>query len=198
MEYLKTFYRLWCPGAIWSAAIAIVSVQFSQGWHLFSGPSGASILPRRDTNQYCLLLKPIRDCKIFELSTLLRNMQSSRSPPIVAEEKCPTRSIIDDVAFLRNVQTVQKLVLCVSTCHNSTSLEEYSTFRISLFRTLQICWISAALCETFSRELPLNWSSSFWVFDASTSTPGCITTLRTIFSPMKFLWFRQHFSCIPW
>jgi len=61
------------------------------------------------------------------------------------------------------------------------------TFRISLFRTLQICWMSAALCETFSRELPNNWSSSFWFFDASTSTPGCITTLRTIFSPMKFL-----------
>jgi hypothetical protein len=25
------------------------------------------------------------------------------------------------------------------------------------------------------------------LFDISTSTPGCITTLRTIFSPMKFL-----------
>src|SRR6266536_6262016 len=72
------------------------------------------------------------------------------------------------------------------------------TFRISLFRTLQICWISAALCETFSRELPDNCSSSFWVFDVSTSTPGCMTTLRTIFSPMKFLYiqsaFGPHFS----
>jgi len=27
-------------------------------------------------------------------------------------------------------------------------------FRISLFRTLQICWISAADCETASRLLP--------------------------------------------
>jgi hypothetical protein len=61
------------------------------------------------------------------------------------------------------------------------------TFRISLFRTLQICWMSAADCETFSSELPYSCSSSFWFFEGSTSTPGCITTFRTIFSPMKFL-----------
>ena len=66
----------------------------------------------------------------------------------------------------------------------------FLTFRISLFRTLQICWMSAADCETFSSELPNNCSSSFWFFDGSTSTPGCMTTLRTIFSPMKIL-------CIP-
>ena len=47
--------------------------------------------------------------------------------------------------------------------------------------------MSAALCETFSRELPVSWSSSFWFFDASTSTPGNIVTRRMIFSPMKFL-----------
>jgi hypothetical protein len=47
--------------------------------------------------------------------------------------------------------------------------------------------MSAALCETFSRELPDSWSSSFWFLDTSTSTPGCMMTLRTIFSPMKFL-----------
>src|ERR1700761_4361315 len=47
--------------------------------------------------------------------------------------------------------------------------------------------MSAALCETFSREMPVIWISSFWFFAGSTSTPGCIVTLRTIFSPMKFL-----------
>ena len=61
------------------------------------------------------------------------------------------------------------------------------TLRISLFLTLQICWMSAALCETFSSELPVNCNSSFWFLDASTSTPSCIVTFRTIFSPRKLL-----------
>ena len=61
------------------------------------------------------------------------------------------------------------------------------TFRISLFLTLHICWISAALCDTFSKEFPVSWSSSFTFFDGSISTPGSKVTLRTIFSPMKFL-----------
>ena len=61
------------------------------------------------------------------------------------------------------------------------------TFRISLFRTLQICWMSAALWETPSSELPLRTSSSFWAVETATSTPDCMMTLRTIFSPMKFL-----------
>ena len=81
---------------------------------------------------------------------------------------------------------------CQSYSHIS-SLRSCHTFRISLFLTLQICWMSAADWETFSRELPLNCSSSFWFFDISTSTPGCITTLRTIFSPMKFLYIPSAF-----
>jgi len=104
-----------------------------------------------------------------------------------------------NVALLRNIQTVQELYHIKSanyfhksiTPHTvfSSSLRNYCvlTFRISLFRTLQICWISAALWETFSSELPDNCSSSFWFFDASTSTPGCMMTFLTIFSPMKFL-----------
>lgn len=47
--------------------------------------------------------------------------------------------------------------------------------------------MSAALWETFSSELPVSWSSSFWFFDASTSTPGSMVTRRIIFSPIKFL-----------
>ena len=65
------------------------------------------------------------------------------------------------------------------------------TFRISLFLTLHICWISAALCETFSKEFPVSWSSSFTFFEGSTSTPGNKVTLRIIFSPMKFLHIQQ-------
>lgn len=61
------------------------------------------------------------------------------------------------------------------------------TLRISLFRTLQICWMSAALWETASRELPDRTSSSFWALETSTSTPCCMTTRRTSFSPMKLL-----------
>lgn len=61
------------------------------------------------------------------------------------------------------------------------------TFRISLFRTLQICWMSAADWETASRELPLRTSSSFWALEISTSTPCCMMTRRTSFSPMKLL-----------
>jgi hypothetical protein len=104
-----------------------------------------------------------------------------------------------NVTLLRNIQTVQELHLCQHVAHISTQGKRQShTFRISLFRTLQICWMSAALCETFSSEFPNNCSSSFWFFDASTSTPGCITTLRTIFSPMKFLYSfpsALHLSC---
>ncbi len=47
--------------------------------------------------------------------------------------------------------------------------------------------MSAALWDTASRELPKMISSSFCALEISTSTPGCMTTLRTIFSPMKFL-----------
>ncbi|KAL2280707.1 hypothetical protein FJTKL_12412 [Diaporthe vaccinii] len=65
--------------------------------------------------------------------------------------------------------------------------ENYLTFRISLFRTRQICWMSAADWETASRELPDRTSSSFWALEISTSTPDCMMTLRTSFSPMKFL-----------
>ena len=54
--------------------------------------------------------------------------------------------------------------------------------------------MSAALWETFSSELPVSWSSSFWFFDASTSTPGNIVTRRMIFSPMKFLDGQIHQS----
>lgn len=47
--------------------------------------------------------------------------------------------------------------------------------------------MSAALWETASRELPSRTSSSFWFLEISTSTPFCMTTLRTSFSPMKLL-----------
>jgi hypothetical protein len=84
-------------------------------------------------------------------------------------------------------------------------------FRISLLRTLQICWMSAALWETSSRDycvlaekrkrkassaltLPQSCSSSLVFFDASTSTPGLIMTFRTSFSPMKFLISTSHWS----
>ena len=135
-------------------------------------------------------------CKTFILSTLLNNMQSSPYADSASiryvRKSCPCRSILINVALLRNVQTVQELFL-MSVRISSSRLnccQECLTFRISLFRTLQICWMSAADCETFSSELPYNCSSSFWFFEGSTSTPGCMTTLRTIFSPMKFL-------CIP-
>lgn len=119
-------------------------------------------------------------------------MQSNPYAPSqqVIEEKCPARLFLDNVTLLRNVQTIQELHQSVSKLATFVQGPSKFTFRISLFRTLQICWMSAALCETFSREFPESWSSSFWVVDASTSTPGCITTFRTIFSPMKFL-------CIP-
>jgi hypothetical protein len=91
---------------------------------------------------------------------------------------CPSPKHIDRPRTIRPVSLPPNLI-------QSRDLE--FTFRISLFRTLHFCWMSAALCETFSRELPLSCSSSFTFFDTSTSTPGCITTLRTIFSPMKFL-----------
>ena len=103
-------------------------------------------------------------------------------------ESCPARArlLFLNVALLRNIQTVQELL---QRQLNRPPLQQMwsLTFRISLFRTLQICWMSAADCETFSSEFPNSCSSSFWFFEGSTSTPGCITTLRTIFSPMKFL-----------
>ena len=61
------------------------------------------------------------------------------------------------------------------------------TFRISLLRTLQICWMSAALWETASRELPESWSSSLTLGEVMISTPGWQTTRRTYFSPKKLL-----------
>jgi hypothetical protein len=109
------------------------------------------------------------------------------TPRHIVRKSASNPLILDDVALLRNVQTVQELGLCQCAIILYLLWKCGHTFRISLFLTLQICWMSAALCETFSRELPLNCSSSFWFLETSTSTPGCITTLRTIFSPMKFL-----------
>src|SRR5687767_8406883 len=82
--------------------------------------------------------------------------------------------ILNDVALLGNVKTVQELIdnklaksnLATRIDLSSTmgELEDMVvinlTFRISLFRTLQICWMSAALWETASTELPLRTSSS--------------------------------------
>lgn len=117
---------------------------------------------------------------------------------------CP--SLLNHVALLRDVETVQELLTRVSfgilasgvggtRCQCSVVLFVGRTFRISLFRTRQICWMSAALCETASSELPLRISSSFCAFEISASTPGCITTFRTIFSPMKLLQRIQVSPC---
>lgn len=92
-----------------------------------------------------------------------------------------------DIRPFRYVEPVQEL----HGRHVSMGLHlsrcESRTFRISLFLTRQICWMSAALCDTFSREFPVMVNSSFWFFEISTSTPSCIVTRRTIFSPKKFL-----------
>ena len=61
------------------------------------------------------------------------------------------------------------------------------TFRISLFLTLQICWISAADWDTFSRELPDKTTSSLTLAEVSITTPGNMVTRRMIFSPKKLL-----------
>ena len=68
-----------------------------------------------------------------------------------------------------------------------TNLDASPTFRISLFLTRQICWMSAALWETSSSELPLTVNSSFWFFEISISTPFLIVTRLTIFCPTKLL-----------
>lgn len=101
--------------------------------------------------------------------------------------------LLDNVALLRDVHTVQELFAMSESCASSGKCQagkvrfECLTLRISLFRTLQICWMSAALWETASRELPVMVSSSFWPLETSTSTPPCMVTRRTSFSPMKFL-----------
>ena len=92
-----------------------------------------------------------------------------------------------NIAPLGHVQAVQELHCQERQLMYFFGSTIMRTFRISLFLTRQTCWISAALCDTFSNELPVSWSSSFWVFEVSTSTPGCIVTLRTIFSPRKLL-----------
>lgn len=113
--------------------------------------------------------------------------------------------ILDDVALLRDVHTVQEL----SSCQLFSSSRKVSgrdkdraqhqvgdnhTLRISLFRTLQICWMSAALWDTASTELPVMVSSSFWPLETSTVTPPCIVTRRTSFSPMKLLSIQRQLS----
>lgn len=110
------------------------------------------------------------------------------------------RRVLDDVALLRDVHAVKELSsksaaamspeqpLSIEALRGRVSL----TFRISLFRTRQICWMSAADWETASRELPDRTSSSFWALEISTSTPDCMMTLRTSFSPMKFLFDREN------
>jgi hypothetical protein len=102
--------------------------------------------------------------------------------PLNPHRCCPSPKRTDRPRTISNVRTKSP--------SSKKGSQRNLTFRISLFRTLQICWMSAADCETLSSELPYSCSSSFWFFEGSTSTPGCITTFRTIFSPMKFL-------CIP-
>lgn len=92
-----------------------------------------------------------------------------------------------NVTPLGYVQAVQELYLSKASADCLLRNSTKPTFRISLFLTRQICWISAALCDTFSSEFPVSCSSSFCVFEISTSTPCCIVTFRTIFSPRKLL-----------
>ena len=95
--------------------------------------------------------------------------------------------LLDNVAPLRHVQTVQELVDVSDTHPTRGKYWIQRTLRISLFRTRQICWMSAALWETPSRELPESWSSSLTLGEGITSTPGWAVTRRTYFSPKKLL-----------
>ena len=96
----------------------------------------------------------------------------------------------DHFSFIRAISLYSSAML-----PRSLTYRPSKNFRISLFRTLQICWRSAADCETFSRLLPVISIWSFTPFEASTVTPSCMVTLRTIFSPKKFL-PNQNVSCL--
>lgn len=105
--------------------------------------------------------------------------------------------VLNNVGLLGDVETVKELQEVSIRVRFDFRVQGglRRTFRISLFLTLQICWMSAALWETFSRSLPVRRSSSFWALEASTSTPSCMTTFLTIFSPKKFLLRKsQHWS----
>lgn len=70
------------------------------------------------------------------------------------------RLLGDNVTPLRHVQTVKELRMLLARSHTQPGYYIALTFRISLFRTLQTCWRSAALWDTSSREFPESWSSS--------------------------------------
>ena len=114
-------------------------------------------------------------------------------------QRCPSRRRRYRQGTANRISKISHRFLASEPAHKSRGIKLLRrTLRIPLLRTRQICWMSAADWETPSRELPKRTSSSFWALEISTSTPGCITTRRTIFSPMKLLHKRssQHLCSI--
>ena len=105
---------------------------------------------------------------------LIRHVTAWQGPPIIS----PSSS--DLIARLRSLYSASIVPF-------SDTYSPSKNFRISLFLTLQACWMSAADCETFSTELPVSSIWSLTPLEGSTSTPSSMRTRRTIFSPRKFL-----------
>lgn len=120
-------------------------------------------------------------------------MYSSNIPSLPTKADISNRLLLDNVTPLRHVQTVKELESRESGKDvRGTEIGLKAgcsklTLRISLLRTLQICWMSAALWETPSRELPESTSSSLTLVETAISTPGWAVTRRTYFSPKKLL-----------
>jgi hypothetical protein len=74
-------------------------------------------------------------------------------------------SLLIDDTFFTDIDSIQKL-------SDTRVVRFFNTETYSLFRTLQICWMDAADCDTLSRDSPSRTNSSFTAVEIVTTTPG--------------------------
>merc|ERR1719445_1678948 len=100
--------------------------------------------------------------------------------------QCVSQMVDLQGLYFNNVKA-EDIYSSLTTVVFSLTYSPSKNFLISLFLTVVDCWMRAADLDTSSMELPETISSSFWALLFSTVTPGAILTLRTYFSPKKFL-----------